>query len=125
MLRSFPIMKYILNWISHCLSAADGDVTCITVPSLQLFHEEAYTQIVFHLDYVQEANIIRIRSDDTVLLIIFMYYMPHADNQIRVWLVVGLASNNIRCFISVKELVDKIENNVLVALLGLHEFGFA
>ena len=39
-----------------------------------------------------------------------------------VWLDAGLASNNTRCFISINDLFDKIDNGVLIALPGLHAF---
>ena len=48
--------------------------------------------------------------------------MWHADTQVGVWLDAGLASNNTRCFISINDLVDKIDNGVLIALPGLHAF---
>ena len=109
----------------HCFTSVDGDVTCMTVPALQSFHEEADTRMIFHLDFVahvQEATNITIRSNDTDVLVILLYYMSQADTQIRVWLDAGLASNNTRRFISINDLVDKIGNDVLVALPGLHAF---
>ena len=81
--------------------------------------------MAFHLylvAHVQEAADITIRSNDTDVLVILLYYMLHTDTQVRVWLDAGLASNNTRRFISINDLVDKIDNDVLIALPGLHAF---
>ena len=48
--------------------------------------------------------------------------MSQVDTQIRVWLDAGFARNNTRRFISINDLVDKIENDILVALPELHAF---
>ena len=78
--------------------------------------------MVFHLDFVtHEATIITIRSNVTDVLIILLYYMSQVDTQIRVWLDAGLASNNTRRFISINDLVDNIENDLL-DIPGLHAF---
>ena len=55
---------------------------------------------------------------------ILLYYMlyTYMYTQVRVWLDAGLASNNTRRFISINDLVDKIDNGVLIALPGLHAF---
>ena len=72
--------------------------------------------------HVQEATDITIRSTDTYVLVILLYYMLHSDTQVGVWLDAGLASNNTRRFISINDLVDKIDNDELIALPGLHAF---
>ena len=48
--------------------------------------------------------------------------MLHTYTQVGVWLDAGIARNNTRRFISINDLVDKIDNNVLIALPGLHAF---
>ena len=41
-------MKYILLWVAHItITAADGDRTYITVPTLKSFHVEVDAWIVF------------------------------------------------------------------------------
>ena len=52
----------------QCFTAVDGDVTCIAVPALQSFHEEADTMMALHLylvAHVQEATNITIRRNGT------------------------------------------------------------
>ena len=85
---SRDLLYLALDDTCHCLTAADGDVTCITVPALQSFHEEADTRMVYHVDFVaHEATIITIRSNVTDVLIILLYVSSRYTNQslVRCW----------------------------------------
>ena len=81
--------------------------------------------MVFHLhSIIQEAEVanITIRSNDTDVLDILLYYLSRQDTNIRIWLDAGLSSNNTRRHISINDLVTTIDSGVLKALPGLHAF---
>jgi hypothetical protein len=111
--------------------ALDNNCFCFTsnvrttIPALTSYHEEADTRMVFHLhSIIQEAEVanITIRSNDTDVLVILLYYLSRQDTNIRIWLDAGLSSNNTRRHISINDLVTTIDSGVLKALPGLHAF---
>lgn len=107
----------------YCFTVDDGCVSRVTVPALKSFHEEADTRIAFHLDFiaqVQEVKHISIRSNDTDVLVILLYYMSQTDTSVNVWLDAGLNSQNTRRFININELAEKLGSDVCTALPGLH-----
>ena len=111
--------------ICHCFTASGDNVTCIQIPALVSFHEEADTRMAFHLNFIdqfQEAKNVCIRTNDTDVLVIFLYHLTQGECDTNVWLDVGLNSNNTRRFISINDLVPKIGRDVVQALPGIHAF---
>ena len=95
------------------------------MPALTSYHEEADTRMVYHLHHIAQNHMssnVTIRSNDTDVLIIIVYYMAQVDDSVNVWMDAGRASNNTRRLISINDLVSSVDHDILDALPGLHAF---
>ena len=102
----------------------DGDiVTREEVLSLACNHEEADTRLVWHVKHIDETkgacNVV-VQTCDTDVLVIFLAHVPSFS--IRIWLDIGLSTNNTRIFINATQLGQEIGPEVCAALPGFHAF---
>jgi len=108
-----------------CFTSTGGVVARQTVRDLVSQHEEADTRMVYHLHHVIEhrsVENISIRSNDTDVLVIFLYYLSQWETTVMIWLDSGLSSNNTRRYISINHLRDTVGKRFAEAIPGLHAF---
>ncbi len=102
---------------------AEGPVVWKEVPALNCSHEEADTRIIFHLVHAiqqdPDANI-SVRADDTDIFINLLFHVLRTGG--NVWMDVGKSSNNTRKFLSITQLVEKLDADVIRALPSYHAF---
>ena len=105
-----------------------GSVTWQTVDILRAEHEEADTRLVFHLHPIMSMDNqlnVSVRCNDTDVFVLLLYHvniMSSPDITPKVWMDVGLSSNNTRRYINISQLTHKLDSNVLKALPGIHAF---
>ncbi len=117
--------RVLLGVDDNCFSFTEdeGKVVRVCIESLASSHEEADTRMVYHLHHItqaQETGNITIRSNDTDVLIILLYYMSQPNVSAKVWLDAGLSSNNTRRTISINNSVKKLDPEVIHALPAIH-----
>lgn len=108
-----------------CFTSTAVTVMKQTVQDLASHHEEADTRMVYHLHHIiehQTVENISIRSNDTDVLVILLYYMSQSKTTSRIWLDAGLSSNNTRRHVSINDLRDTVGIKFAEALPGLHAF---
>jgi len=114
-----------LDGVCYTFRENGGSVFREDTEALNCQHEETDTRLVFHLDHIMQvspAATMRVRSNDTDVLVVLLCYAGAAHDCPNVWMDVGLSSNNTRRYISIPKLVDELESTVLQALPGLHAF---
>ena len=105
-----------------------GSVTWQTVDILRAEHEEADTRLVFHLHHIMSMDNqlnVSVRCNDRDVFVLLLYHvniMSSPDITPKVWMDVGLSSNNTRRYINISQLTHKLDSNVLKALPGIHAF---
>ena len=67
-------------------------------------HKEADIRMFFHISLLQEAQNVIVRTIDTDCLVIGLCCRPFIGSDVRIWLEVGLQSNNMLRYISVDQL---------------------
>ena len=68
---------------------------------------------------------VSVRCNDTDVFVLLLYHvniMSSPDITPKVWMDVGLSSNNTRRYINISQLTHKLDSNVLKALPGIHAF---
>ena len=95
------------------------------MPTYASQHEEADTRMIFHLANIFEespdVNVV-VRSNDTDVLILLVYHVKQIRNNPKVWMDLGVASNNTRRYINISYLVSTLSPSIVDALPGLHAF---
>ena len=75
------------------------------MPTYASQHEEADTRMIFHLANIFEespdVNVV-VRSNDTDVLILLVYHVKQIRNNPKVWMDLGVASNNTRRYINIR-----------------------
>ena len=102
-----------------------GSVQKVEVSELASCHEEADTRLIFHINHVLHvapAASISVRSNDADVLILLIYHMAKYQNKPKVWIDMGLSSNNTQRYISITKLVESLEQSTVDALPGIHAF---
>ena len=72
--------------------------------SLKCSHEEGDSQMLFHAKSLNAPNAGVIRTADTDILIITLCNLPRLYKGMKLWLEVGLTSNNTLRYINVNEM---------------------
>ena len=102
----------------------DGDiVTREEVLSLACNHKEADTRLVWHVKHIDETkgacNVV-VQTCDTDVLVIFLAHVHSFSS--RIWLDIGLSTNNTRRFINATQLGQEIGPEVCAAPPVFHAF---
>ena len=98
----------------------DGIMSRGIVLDLYSTHEEADFRMFFHLKYITAPEKVVIRTADTDCLIIALGLKHLYDQQLQIWLEVGLQSNNsLRC-ININALHAKLGETLSKSLLAYH-----
>ncbi|KAG1689652.1 Protein disulfide-isomerase TMX3 [Nymphon striatum] len=95
-------------------------MVCEEVVELYCTHEEADTRMFFHLTHVQSPSNVVIRTTDTDCLIIELGNKHFYNSEIKIWLEVGVQSNNTQRFIDVNGLHRKLGEKYCKCLLAYH-----
>ena len=111
----------------HCITITDGHVSSQEIPTLVCCHEEADTRIIYHLQNIllpqQTLPTVAVRSSDTDVFILLLYYVSHHHDCIpQIWMDVGLSSNNTRRYINISQLAVHLDKSMVAALPALHAF---
>ena len=105
-----------------CLHSADGiSVTATEIPELISTQEEADTRIILHCLYAaerQETEAIVVKSPDTDVFILLVYYVQ----TIGVDIIFDTGSGDRRRRMSMKKVLSAVGNDLAEALPGLHAF---
>ena len=95
-------------------------MSCEEIDDLYCTHEEADTRIFFHLNQVSSSRNVVIRTADTDCLIIALGNKHMFQPEIKIWLEVGVQSNNSQRFIDVNGLHAKLGEVFCKSLMGYH-----
>ena len=108
----------------HCykFSSEGGVVTRSEDRNLFSMHEEADNRMFFHISLLQEEQNVIVRTIDTDCLVIALGCRPFISSNVRIWLEVGLQSNNTLRYISVDQLYLTIGASMCKALPAYHAF---
>ena len=101
-------------------SAKDGIMSREIVLDLYSTHEEADCRMFFHLKYITAPKKVVIRTTDTDCLIIALGLKHLYDQQLQIWLEVGLQSNNSLRYININALHAKLGETLSKSLLAYH-----
>ena len=90
------------------------------VPQLFSTHEEADSQMFFHLKNVNVPSNVVIRTADTDCFVIALGCKHLFDPRVHVWLEVGVHGNNSQRFIEIDAIYHVLGNGVCRSLLAYH-----
>ena len=76
--------------------------------------------MLFDAKFINAPNALVIRTVDTGILVITLCNMPKLFQGLKVWLDVGLTSNNTLRYIDVKEIHHSLGYRLCFALPGYH-----
>ena len=102
------------------LMSDDGKVTPTEITSLDSTQEETDSRVILYASYAQEEGYkyVRIRSPDTDIFFILLYYAPN----LNVILLFDTGTGNRRRLINVTDLSKEFTPTYCAALLGLHAY---
>ena len=119
------IISYKLIYVTYrekcfCFSSSEGNVYKNEVVSLCSSHEEADSQIFFHLHSMSDESNVVIRSNDADVLVI-------AIGQARVlksdvWIEHGFTSDNSLAYVHVNSVINFLGMELSEAMPGFHSF---
>ena len=90
--------------------------------SLKCLNEEADYRMLFHAKSRNVPNTVVIRIAETEVLIITLCNLPKLYQGLKVWLEVGLTSNNTLRYINVNEIYQSLGYRLCRVLPGYHAF---
>ena len=115
------IAYFALDNMCYRFTVSDAKVIKQDIQDLESYHEEADTRMVYHLHYIiqhQDVTNVSIRSNDTDVLVILLYYVSQNESAVRIRLDTGLNINNTRRQISISVLVIAIGKVCAEVLAG-------
>lgn len=105
---------------AYKLETNGGKVTALEIPSLSSTQEETDTRVILYCSYAHEQGYryVRIRSPDTDIFFILLYYA----SSLKVQLLFDTGTGNKRRLIDITHLSNEFTSNYRAALLGLHAY---
>ena len=74
--------------------------------------------MLFHVKSINAPNTVLIKAADTYILVVTLYKMPKLYQDLKVWLEVGLTSNNTLRYINLNEIYQSLACKLCRALPG-------